>query len=237
MLWLYSLFKELRVKLDGSPILWCDNMSTGIHAQNLVKGVIEQVYRSKTSLEFWQKLERLYSQQSMARIFQLKQQLQSIKKGTLSISEFMLKVQSIGDELLAAGQAVCDSDLILSVISGVGHEYDLVVVMISHQQKTMSLSDLQYVLMLREQRIEQLNVVSSFDSFQPSAHYASHQNDRKPQRGGQTNGNQGRGNEGRGRNGSRGRGKSGQQRLCCQVSYPNSLKIITQLLNFMTISL
>ncbi|KAL5840772.1 hypothetical protein ACOSQ4_013380 [Xanthoceras sorbifolium] len=165
------------VKLDGSPILWCDNMSAGIHAQNLIcdeylawnrldhllkcwlfstisKGVIGQVYRSKTSLEFWQKLERLYSQQSMARIFQLKQQLQSIKKGTLSISKFMLKVQSIGDELLATGQAVCDSDLILSVISGIGHEYDPVMVMISHQQKTMSLSDAQYVLMLHEQRIE-----------------------------------------------------------------------------------
>ncbi|KAL5736516.1 hypothetical protein ACOSQ2_031304 [Xanthoceras sorbifolium] len=52
----------------------------------------------------WTKLERVYSQQSMARILQLRQQLQSIKKGSDSISDFVLKLKNIGDALLEAGE-------------------------------------------------------------------------------------------------------------------------------------
>ncbi|KAL5848181.1 hypothetical protein ACOSQ4_006194 [Xanthoceras sorbifolium] len=52
----------------------------------------------------WSKLQRVYSQQSLAKILQLRQQLQNIKKGSDSIYDFILKIKNIGDALIAAGE-------------------------------------------------------------------------------------------------------------------------------------
>ncbi|KAL5836933.1 hypothetical protein ACOSQ3_014102 [Xanthoceras sorbifolium] len=52
----------------------------------------------------WSKLQRIYSQQSLAKILQLCQQLQNIKKGSDSISDFILKIKNIGDALMAVGE-------------------------------------------------------------------------------------------------------------------------------------
>ncbi|KAL5763324.1 hypothetical protein ACOSP7_019588 [Xanthoceras sorbifolium] len=52
----------------------------------------------------WSKLQRVYSQQSLPKILQLCQQLQNIKKGSNSISDFVLKIKNIGDALMAAGE-------------------------------------------------------------------------------------------------------------------------------------
>ncbi|KAK2639939.1 hypothetical protein Ddye_027734 [Dipteronia dyeriana] len=75
----------------------------------------------------------LSSQQSLAKVLQLKHQLQNTKKGDSSISDFVLKIKTIGDSLKVAGQNVSDNDLILSVLHGVGHEYDSVVTFVTSQ--------------------------------------------------------------------------------------------------------
>ncbi|KAL5769855.1 hypothetical protein ACOSP7_014009 [Xanthoceras sorbifolium] len=168
--------------------------------------LIGQVTKCKTSLELWLKLERMYSQQSMARILQLRQQLQQIKKGGDSISEFVMKIKNIGDALMEAREEVPDRDLILALMEGVGHEYDAVVVMISSQHRTMSLEDAQFSFLMHEQRIDQLNTVAQLNISGASTHFAANQAgnyDKKGQRNGGNSGSGNRGN-GRGRNGQRG---------------------------------
>lgn len=76
----------------------------------------------------------------MVRVFQLKQQLFTLQKGSQSISEYMQKVKSIGDALQVIGHPVTEQELILSALNGMGHDYNSVVVMLTH---TMSLSTLQ----------------------------------------------------------------------------------------------
>ncbi|KAL5845661.1 hypothetical protein ACOSQ3_009185 [Xanthoceras sorbifolium] len=124
----------------------------------------------------WSKLERVYSQQSMAKILQIRQQLQSVKKGADSISNFILKIKNIGDELLSAREEVNEKDLLLSLMSGVSHEYDPVVVLIANQYKTMSLEDAQFMLLMHEQRIEQLNTATQISVGRAFVHYASSSN-------------------------------------------------------------
>ncbi|KAL5822841.1 hypothetical protein ACOSQ4_020741 [Xanthoceras sorbifolium] len=166
----------------------------------------------------WTTLERLYAQQSMVRVLQLKQQLQNIKKGTLFISDFIMKIGTIGDALITAGHEVSDYDMILSILNGLDyHEYDPVVVLISSQAKTMNVQDVQYLLMLHEQRIEQLNTSSVIDvSSGVSANFVTHFD-------GGGRGYQGRGSrQQRGSNfrGGRGRCRGGRwnaQKLHCQL--------------------
>ncbi|KAL5840728.1 hypothetical protein ACOSQ3_013407 [Xanthoceras sorbifolium] len=139
----------------------------------------------------------------MAKILNLRQQLQTIKKGSYSVSDFVLKIKNIGDALSVAGEEVSKRDLLLSLMHGVGHEYDAVVVLISSQQTTMSLEEAQFLLLMHEQRIEELN---SSNSFAPTANFAS--NNARDQRG----------NSGFNRNSSRDRGRggrSGGKKLYC----------------------
>ncbi|KAL5756776.1 hypothetical protein ACOSP7_021207 [Xanthoceras sorbifolium] len=80
------------------------------------ESLIGQVVECMSALEAWRALESLFSQQSLTKVLQLKQQLQSLKKGSSTISEHFLKVKSIGNGMRAAGQAVSDRDLLLNVL-------------------------------------------------------------------------------------------------------------------------
>ncbi|KAL5748202.1 hypothetical protein ACOSQ2_025499 [Xanthoceras sorbifolium] len=148
----------------------------------------------------------------MAKILQLRQQLQTVKKGVLSISDFVLQIRTIGDALASAGEGVPERDLILSLLNGVGHEYDVVVVHISSQQRTISLEEAQFLFLMHEQRIEHLSSSSQVTIPGLSANYAANNTgDKKDQRGSHYPTN---------RSGSRGRGRGGRyggRRLYCQL--------------------
>ncbi|KAK2649345.1 hypothetical protein Ddye_016834 [Dipteronia dyeriana] len=74
----------------------------------------------------------------MVKVLQLKHQLQNIKNRAGTITDFVLKVKTIGDSLKVDGQTVSENDLILSILHGVGHEYDFVVTVIISQRNNMT---------------------------------------------------------------------------------------------------
>ncbi|KAL5805659.1 hypothetical protein ACOSQ4_028392 [Xanthoceras sorbifolium] len=133
----------------------------------------------------------------MARVLQLKQQLQNTKKGSLSISDYCLKIKTLGEALKAAGQTVSEYDMVLSVLNGLGHDYDPVVVLLSSQHKAVTMQETQYLLMVPEQRIDQLNIVSQVDDSPMSANFASN-NAGNSQRGGHNSNGRGNSNSRRG---------------------------------------
>ncbi|KAL5753704.1 hypothetical protein ACOSP7_021924 [Xanthoceras sorbifolium] len=104
-------------------------------------------------------------------------------------------------------------------MSGLGHDYDPVVVLLSSQHKSVSLQDAQYMLMVHEQRIDQLNSASQVEISNVASNYASNSKSNNF-RGGYSSNNRG-GNNRRGR----GRGRSGRwhsnNRLSCQVCGKN----------------
>ncbi|KAL5866156.1 hypothetical protein ACOSQ3_003670 [Xanthoceras sorbifolium] len=134
----------------------------------------------------------------------LRQRLQSAKKGSSSICDFVLKIKKVGDALMDAREEVKERDLVLNMLNGLGHDYDPVF--------TMTLQDVQHLLMLHEQRIEQLNTTSHVDISYAYANYVSQSDGGRIQRGGSQSGGQNRG---------RGRGNRGSiwnnQKLYCQL--------------------
>ncbi|KAL5822278.1 hypothetical protein ACOSQ3_020187 [Xanthoceras sorbifolium] len=151
----------------------------------------------------------------MAKVLQLKQQLQNTKKGSLSISNYFLKVKTLGDALRAAGQTVTEYNMVISALSELGHDYDVVVVLLSSQHQSVSMQEAQYLLMAHEQRLDQLNYVSQVEIFGASTHYATNTVGGNNSRGGSQSG--GRGSNQRG---GRGRGRSGRwnnNKISCQV--------------------
>ncbi|KAK6130731.1 hypothetical protein DH2020_035519 [Rehmannia glutinosa] len=71
--------------------------------------------RCSSSAEVWQILSQLFQTQSKARGLQLKFQLQTQKKGDLSIADFILKMRTIADDLHSVGQEIPDDELAMHI--------------------------------------------------------------------------------------------------------------------------
>ncbi|KAL5841915.1 hypothetical protein ACOSQ3_012518 [Xanthoceras sorbifolium] len=196
----------------SDQLLLCWLMST------VSEGLIGEVTDCNTSLEFWQVLEFLFSSESLAKVMQLKQELQNAKNGSSTISEFVLKVKSYGNSLKSARQVVTDKDLLLSVLNGLGHDYDPVVALLSQQQSSITLYEAKYMLMTHKQRIDHLNLVSQIEILTPSINFVSNNGGRATFNRGGPNSNQsgGRGNNNRGK---KGRGRWNNNRLTCQICH------------------
>ncbi|KAL5861880.1 hypothetical protein ACOSQ4_003176 [Xanthoceras sorbifolium] len=63
----------------------------------------------------------------MARIMHLRSQLQTLKKGAMSMTDFVVKMKGIVDSLMAAGQTITELDLVSYVLGGLGQEFDPVI--------------------------------------------------------------------------------------------------------------
>ncbi|KAL5758053.1 hypothetical protein ACOSP7_020664 [Xanthoceras sorbifolium] len=125
--------KKYKLRMRSDKLLLCWLYST------IRPNIIGKITNCVTSQEVWSVLENLFSQQSRAKVLQLKQELQNVIKGNLKVSEFMLKVKALGDGLKAAGETVKDQDLVLHILNGIGHDYDHVAIFISSKKQSMSL--------------------------------------------------------------------------------------------------
>ena len=69
----------------------------------------------------------LFSTKSKARVLQLRLQLQTTKKGSSTIEDYVLKMKALTNFLMAAGQRI-SNELILYIVSWLGPEFEYVVV-------------------------------------------------------------------------------------------------------------
>ena len=64
----------------------------------------------------WTTFENMFSVNTKARKIQLKQELNTLKKGTMTVNEYVLKVRSIADALAAIDAMPDDDDLVSSTL-------------------------------------------------------------------------------------------------------------------------
>lgn len=87
---------------------------------------MEYVIGCKTSNEVCKSLQERYASVSRARINQLKIEFHTIQKGSDSIDKYLLKLKAIRDQLVSAWEKVTDNDLVISALSGLLPEFDIV---------------------------------------------------------------------------------------------------------------
>ncbi|KAL5830513.1 hypothetical protein ACOSQ3_019981 [Xanthoceras sorbifolium] len=117
-----SLNNDFLVWKKNDQLLVCWLIST------LSESVIGQVIQYPTAFQVWTTLEKTYSQQSRAKVLHLKSLIQSTRKGSMSMTDYVLKIKSYADSLSAVGHQMDDQDILLNVLNGLGNEYDSVVV-------------------------------------------------------------------------------------------------------------
>lgn len=91
------------------------------------KEVIGQVIHCGSVAELWTTLDSLFSRQTVTRSFQLKQQLKSIKKGDMMVTNYVLRIKTINHALAAIGEPLNDQDILMTILHGLDEDYDTVV--------------------------------------------------------------------------------------------------------------
>ena len=119
--------------------------------------VLAQVIHLESSAEVWILLKNLYARQTLAKSFQLKQQLRSIKKDGMSVNNYILKIKTIGHALAATGEPLSDNELLLAILNGLDQDYETVVSLITYQMDDIDLEKVQYLLLMHEQRLSTKN--------------------------------------------------------------------------------
>ncbi|KAM2012136.1 hypothetical protein ACFX1T_024034 [Malus domestica] len=112
--------------------------------------------------EMWMSLHDRFSTVTKASIFQLKTELQNIKKGTESISQYLQRVKDARDHLAAAGVSFDDDDIIIITLKWLPSEYNTFRTVIRRRDNVISLKDFRAQLLAEEAVIENSPLSSSF---------------------------------------------------------------------------
>ena len=117
---------------------------------SLTELMMTQIMSYNTAHEIWESLRRSFTSASQAHIMELRLHLQTIRKGGLSMLDYMLRICNICDNLIAIGELVLEQDQIMAILGGLGPEYNPFVVTITSRAEPISVEELQSHLMVFE---------------------------------------------------------------------------------------
>ena len=93
-------------------------LSVSIH-----DSMIGHIQSASTPKEAWDKLVAFDATNTRAKKMHLKDELNTIKKGSLSINDYTLKIKSICESLASIGVTVDDDDKVESCLCGLTSSY------------------------------------------------------------------------------------------------------------------
>ncbi|KAI9162483.1 hypothetical protein LWI28_027854 [Acer negundo] len=192
---------------------------------SMTESVATQVMGCSTSANLWKALENLYGAHLKSKMNAVRTNIQTTRKGTMSMEEYLKQMKSWADVLAIVGDPYLEQLLISNVLSELDADYMPIVVLIESCE-SISWQELQDTLLSYASKLEHINSLNKIVGA-PSANYVT-------SRGGNSNFNKnysqsqpsnqsgGRGqNTGRSRRGGRfcGRGgrNSNNSRPTCQV--------------------
>ncbi|CAN6719976.1 unnamed protein product [Malus baccata var. baccata] len=115
-----------------------------------------------TAYDMWVNLKDRFSTVTKANIFQLKIELQNIKKGSESVSQYLQRVKDARDHLATAGVPFNDDDIVIIALKGLSSEYNTFRIVIRGRDNVISLKDFRAQLLAEETTLENSQLTGSF---------------------------------------------------------------------------
>ena len=111
---------------------------------------------SSSSRELWMRLKEQFSTVSKTSIFQLKSNLQNIRKGSDNISQYLLKIKEARDYLMAAGVYFADEDIVILALNGLPAEYNTFRCVVRGRESVIPLKEFRSQLLAEELIVENI---------------------------------------------------------------------------------
>lgn len=109
----------------------------------------------------------MFLSKTKASILHYRNELQNIKKGGMSMSEYLFKFKGLVDTLSYAGHIISEENQILQVLNGLGIEYNPIMTTITIKLSSYTVQEVTSLLLTVEKNLDQHSHAS--DSF--SANY------------------------------------------------------------------
>ncbi|KAM2804327.1 hypothetical protein COP1_045208 [Malus domestica] len=105
---------------------------------------------SVSSHDLWTRLKEQFSTVSRTSIFQMKSNLQTIRKGSDNVSQYLQKIKEARDYLSAAGVHFADEDIVILALKGLPPEYNTFRCVIRGRENVISLKEFRSQLLAEE---------------------------------------------------------------------------------------
>nr|XP_044378684.1 uncharacterized protein LOC123101172 [Triticum aestivum] len=147
----------------------------------------------------WTALKNMFSSQSRSRINNLRIALANTQKGNQSVPVYFSRMQSLADELAAAGRPMEDDELISFILAGLDLDYNPLVSALDARTEPITLHALYSQMANFDQRVELFHGSGGNGGFKSSANAAARGSGYQRGRGTSRGRGAGRGNPGQGR--------------------------------------
>lgn len=121
---------------------------------SLSETILPRVIGCKHSWQLWEKIHKHFQSLMKAKIRQLRSEMKNTKKGSRSISEFVLRIKCIADSLIATGECVSEQDQVDAILEGLPEEYNSFIMMMYARTDPMTVTDVESLLLVQESQFE-----------------------------------------------------------------------------------
>jgi histone deacetylase 1/2 len=177
--------------------------------------VLPRVLHRKHSHEVWESIHKYFNSVLKSRARQLRSELKNTKKPARSINEYLLRIKTIVNSLIAVGDNVSEQEQVDAILEGLPEDFNSFVMMIYSRFESPTIENVEGLLLLQEVQFEKFkqelaNPSVSVNIAQSEAQSNDAILDTEAQETGTEHYNA-TGNRGRGRGKGRGRGRGRSQ--------------------------
>jgi hypothetical protein len=101
-----------------------DQQVLGYLISNMSSSIQSQLTACKTAAETWRAVEGMFSSMTRARAVNTRIALATMKKGNLSMAEYVGKMRSLADEITSTGKTIDDDKLVSYILAGLDYDYN-----------------------------------------------------------------------------------------------------------------
>lgn len=137
---------------------------------SVAPSILPELVGLESANQIWNKLLKLHSNKSDSKILMYKNQLSNLKKGSLSMREYLANIKSICDHLAMLGEKVDDAAQVSYGLNGLTSEYEAVITVINAARPRFDLDTVTNMLVDAEAR-QKTFIMNSVPA---QAHYMQH---------------------------------------------------------------
>jgi hypothetical protein len=120
-----------------------DQQVLGFLLYSVSKEVLPQVATKITAANAWKEIKGMLLSQTRSRVVNTCLQLATTQKGmNMSVAEYVNKMRSLVDEMAAVGRVLEEEELVEYILTGLGTEYDPIVLAVIARPTTIPISEL-----------------------------------------------------------------------------------------------
>ena len=130
-----------------------DQTLLGWMLSSISEGTLNLVINCGSSFDVWRTLEKKFGVQSEARVLQLRYELNTLRKESMSIEDYCIRMKTVADKLASAGSPITEKDLMLTILNSLGAGYRDIATFITGSK--MDYDDAYALLLTHETKLEQ----------------------------------------------------------------------------------